>query len=65
MFIYVLDYSVGRIAKIKEEIQENNCENDFDGDVALIEDILSKHGFDIDNCSYMTSTEELDLEEYG
>lgn len=65
MFIYVLDYSVDRIAKIKEEIQENNCGNDFDEDCKLIEDILAKHGFNIDNCSYMSSTEELDLEEYG
>lgn len=65
MFIYVLDYSVGRIAKIKEEIQVNNCGNDFDVDRTLIEDVLSEYGFDIDNCAYMTSTEELDLEEYG
>lgn len=65
MFIYVLDYSVGRIAKIKIEVQADNCGNDFDDDVALIEDILSKHGFYIDNCSYMITDEELDLEEYG
>lgn len=63
MFIYVLDYSVCRIAKIK--VDTSDCGNDFDKDKELIEDTLSKHNFDIDNCEYMITDEDLDLEEYG
>lgn len=61
MFIYVLDYSVCRIAKIKVD----KSYTDFDTDKELIEDTLSKHNFDIDNCEYMITNEDLDLEEYG
>lgn len=57
MFIYVLDYSVCRIAKIKVDKSYIN----FD----TVEDTLSKYNFDIDNCEYMTTDEDLDLEEYG
>lgn len=56
MFIYVLDYSVCRIAKIK--VDKFYCDSN-------IEDILSKYNFDIDNCEYMITDEDLDLEEYG
>lgn len=61
MFIYVLDYSVCRIAKIKVD----KSYTDFDTDKELIEDTLSKHNFNIDNCEYMITDEDLDLEEYG
>ena len=61
MFIYVLDYSVCRIAKIKVD----KSYTDFDTDETLIEDILSEYNFDIDNCEYMFTNEDLDLEEYG
>lgn len=61
MFIYVLNYSVARIAKIKVNI----ASIDFDTNEKLIESILSKYNFDIDNCEYMFTNENLDLEEYG
>lgn len=61
MFIYVLDYSVCRIAKIKVDKSYTN----FDTVEELVEDTLSKYNFDIDNCEYMTTDEDLDLEEYG
>ena len=57
MFIYVLDYSICRIAKIKVD----KSYIDFD----TVEDTLSKYNFDIDSCEYMTTDEDLDLEEYG
>lgn len=60
MFIYVLDYSVCRIAKIKVD----ESYTDFDTDEDLIENTLSKYNFDIDNCEYMITSEDLDLEEY-
>lgn len=54
-FLYVLDYCQSGIYKIKlDEEDERNDDT---------EQILYKYGLNIDNCSWMFSEKDLELEE--